>query len=158
MISGKMFYSPVFGCILENAPKKKKKKKKPHPNITGIAQKLITTIGTHRNSLHKPTVSHLASHLDPQQIKPPSKSTKNTSCNPSRPTAQNQTPNQPNPINFDPPQHLNPSPASIKSIMADLVNLKNKNPDLRACVPYLVTLCFVEDSSSCSWFVCDSWG
>ncbi len=140
--------------------KKKKKKKKPHPNITGIAQKLITTIGTHCNSLHKPTVSHLASHLDPQQIKPPSKSTKNTSCNPSRPIAQNQKPNSKSTKSNQFRPTTTPKPITgINQIHYDRFGKSEKQkPRSCACVPYLVTLCFVEDSSSCSWFVCDSWG
>ena len=55
--------------------------------------------------------------------------------------------------------------------MADLVNLKNKNPDLvlvflaslrlatsHQASPRLVASCFVKDSSSCSQFIWDSCG
>ena len=128
-----MFYSPVFGCILKNALKKEKRKKKNHtptsPELPKNPSPLLELIATHSTNLPWATLHPTSIHRKSNPHRNQPKTHPATHQDPLHKT-KNQTPNQPNPINFDPPQHLNPSPASIKSITADLVNLKNKNPDL----------------------------
>ena len=128
MISRKINFFLVFVCILgkcsgkystlcvwSNVKQNNKKNLYPKPSES-------TKNGNHHCQPPKPTpqptVSQTPTEIDPKPT--------NTRCTkPKIKLKINQTPST-----SKHRQHLNPSPATIKPIMADLVNLKNKNPDL----------------------------
>ena len=175
MISGKMIVFPVFVCILGKCSEKystlcvwsnvKQNKEKTHTQNHWNPPKREPPL---------PSANHPNPPRNPPRAKPPSKSTQNPFRNPSKPAAQNQKSNSKSTKShqFQPTgnnethhrQNHNPKPATIKPL-ADLVNLKNKNPDLvlmflaspgrsTPCQasPCLVASSFVRDSSSCSRF------
>jgi hypothetical protein len=110
MIYMKIFVFSVFVCILKNAfenilrclvGRKTKQRKNPHPKSTGIHQKGTTTA---KCQPPKPTPQPTASQT-PHQNQPKTHSA--THRNPLHKT-KNQTPNQPNLINFNPPATIKP--------------------------------------------------
>jgi hypothetical protein len=173
MISGKMIVFPVFVCILGKCSEKystlcvwsnvkQNKEKNPHPKPPES-----TKNGNHHCQPPKPTPQPTTSHPQPTASqtpteinpKPTSQPTKTCCTKPKIKLQINQIPS----ISTHRQNH-NPEPATIKP-MADLVNLKNKNPDLvlvflaspiratpRQASPCLVASSFVKDSSSCSRF------
>ena len=131
MISGKINFFLVFVCILgkcsgkystlcvwSNVKQNNKKNLYPKPSES-------TKNGNHHCQPPKPTpqptVSQTPTEIDPKPTLQPTE----THCTKPKIKLQiNQIPS----ISTH-RQQLNPSPATIKPIMADLVNLKNKNPD-----------------------------
>ena len=95
--SRKMIWKIFYIVCLEQ--RKTKQRKKPTPKTTGIHQKWEPPLPA--------TQTHPATHREPNPHRNQPKTHSATHRNSLHKT-KNQTPNQPNPINFDPPETIKP--------------------------------------------------